>query len=123
IIFSGIVARVPVDVVSFYQDRFVNAGDDLTKNIIFTIALLVAMVLVVIFVVFIQQAERRIPVQYSKRATGSNQAAHLPLKINSAGVIPVIFASSFMMTPQTILGFFAANHGEATWYQVMNTIF
>ncbi len=121
IIFSGIVARIPADLVSFYEDRFVNSSE-LTTNIIFTVALLVAMLLVVIFVVYIQQAERRIPVQYSKRATGSNQAAHLPLKINSAGVIPVIFASSFMMTPQTILGFFAANHSEATWYQVVNTL-
>ena len=123
IIFSGIVARIPVDLMTFYQDRFVDAGDQLISNIIFAVALLVAMVLLIIFVVFIQQAERRIPIQYSKRATGSNQAAHLPLKINSAGVIPVIFASSFMMTPQTILGFFAANHSEATWYNVLNTLF
>lgn len=123
IIFSGIVARIPVDLMTFYQDRFVDAGDQLISNIIFAVALLVAMVLLIIFVVFIQQAERRIPIQYSKRATGSNQAAHLPLKINSAGVIPVIFASSFMMTPQTILGFFAANHSEATWYTVLTTLF
>ena len=123
IIFSGIVARIPVDLMTFYQDRFVDAGDQLISNIIFAVALLIAMVLLIIFVVFIQQAERRIPIQYSKRATGSNQAAHLPLKINSAGVIPVIFASSFMMTPQTILGFFAANHSEATWYTVLNTLF
>lgn len=123
IIFSGIVARIPVDLMTFYQDRFVDAGDQLISNIIFAVALLVAMVLLIIFVVFIQQAERRIPIQYSKRATGSNQAAHLPLKINSAGVIPVIFASSFMMTPQTILGFFAANQSEATWYTVLNTLF
>lgn len=123
IIFSGIVARIPADLTTFYQDRFVDAGSQLVTNIIFAVALLAAMVLLIVFVVFIQQAERRIPIQYSKRATGSNQAAHLPLKINSAGVIPVIFASSFMMTPQTILGFFAANHGEATWYQIMNTIF
>lgn len=123
IIFSGIVARIPADLTTFYQDRFVDAGSQLVTNIIFAVALLAAMILLIVFVVFIQQAERRIPIQYSKRATGSNQAAHLPLKINSAGVIPVIFASSFMMTPQTILGFFAANHGEATWYQIMNTIF
>ena len=123
IIFSGIVARIPVDLMTFYQDRFVDAGDQLISNIIFAVALLVAMVLLIIFVVFIQQAERRIPIQYSKRATGSNQAAHLPLKINSAGVIPVIFASSFMLTPQTILGFFAANDSEATWYTVLNTLF
>lgn len=123
IIFSGIVARIPVDLMTFYQDRFVDAGGQLISNIIFAVALLIAMVLLIIFVVFIQQAERRIPIQYSKRATGSNQAAHLPLKINSAGVIPVIFASSFMMTPQTILGFFAANNSEATWYNVLNTLF
>lgn len=123
IIFSGIVARIPSDLVTFYQDRFVDAGDQLTTNIIFAAALLVAIIMLIIFVVFIQQAERRIPIQYSKRATGSNQAAHLPLKINSAGVIPVIFASSFMMTPQTILGFFAASSSETTWYTVLNTIF
>lgn len=123
IIFSGIVARIPQDLLTFYNERFVDAGDNLTRNIIFSAALLVAMVLLVVFVVYIQQAERRLPVQYSKRATGANQTAHLPLKINSAGVIPVIFASSFMMTPQTILGFFAANNSEAGWYQVLNTIF
>ena len=123
IIFSGIVARIPADLVAFYQERFVDAGSQLVSNIVFAVALLVAMILLVVFVVYIQQAERRIPIQYSKHTTGSNQAAHLPLKINSAGVIPVIFASSFMMTPQTILGFFATSHGEATWYQVMNTIF
>lgn len=123
LIFSGIVARIPADLATYYNDRFINAGDNLTRNILFSVALAVAMLLVVIFTIYMQQAERRIPIQYSKRAAGSNEAAHLPLKINSAGVIPVIFASSFMMTPQTILGFFAANSSDATWYQVLNTIF
>ncbi|UJF16240.1 preprotein translocase subunit SecY [Jeotgalibaca sp. MA1X17-3] len=123
LIFSGIVARIPADLTTFYNDRFVDAGDNLTRNILFSVALAIAMLLVVIFTIYMQQAERRIPIQYSKRAAGSNQTAHLPLKINSAGVIPVIFASSFMMTPQTILGFFAANYANATWYQVLNTVF
>ncbi len=123
LIFSGIVARIPADLATYYNDRFIDAGDNLTRNILFSVALAVAMLLVVIFTIYMQQAERRIPIQYSKRAAGSNEAAHLPLKINSAGVIPVIFASSFMMTPQTILGFFAANSADATWYQVLNTIF
>lgn len=123
LIFSGIVARIPADLATFYNDRFVDAGDNLTRNILFSVALAIAMLLVVIFTIYMQQAERRIPIQYSKRATGSNQTAHLPLKINSAGVIPVIFASSFMMTPQTILGFFAASNADETWYQVLNTIF
>jgi preprotein translocase subunit SecY len=123
IIFSGIIARIPTDLYTYYNDRFVDAGSDLMNNILFSVALLSAILLVVILVVYVQQAERKIPIQYSKRASGSNQSAHLPLKINSAGVIPVIFASSFMMTPQTILGFFAASQSEASWYQILSTIF
>ena len=123
IIFSGIIARIPTDLYTYYNDRFVDAGSDLMNNILFSVALLTAILLVVILVVYVQQAERKIPIQYSKRASGSNQSAHFPLKINSAGVIPVIFASSFMMTPQTILGFFAASQSEASWYQILSTIF
>lgn len=89
------------------------------NNILFSVALLIAILLVVIFLLCtFNKLKRKIPIQYSKRASGSNQSAHLPLKINSAGVIPVIFASSFMMTPQTILGFFAASQSEASWYQI-----
>ncbi|MGL4818393.1 MAG: preprotein translocase subunit SecY, partial [Bacilli bacterium] len=65
-------------------------------------------------VIFVQQANRKIPIQYAKRTNGTmpamgNQTTHLPLKINSAGVIPVIFAVSFIMTPATIAQFFAGN--------------
>ncbi|MER2040086.1 MAG: SecY family transport protein, partial [Solibacillus sp.] len=70
-----------------------------------------------------ENAKRKIPVQYSKRSAGSNQDTHLPLKVNSAGVIPVIFASSFIMTPQTVLGFFSATNADAQWFIILNKIF
>ena len=70
-----------------------------------------------------ENAKRNIPVRYSKRATTSKDSAVLPLKVNSAGVIPVIFASSFLMTPQIILGYFAQGNQNAGWYQTLNNIF
>ncbi|MCO6018811.1 preprotein translocase subunit SecY [Carnobacterium divergens] len=123
IIFSGIVARVPDGIASYYSSQIKNAGPDLWKAILFTIALVVAILAVVLLVVFFETAKRKIKIQYSKRATGSDQSSFLPLKVNSAGVIPVIFASSFIVTPQTIMGFFAKTHADDQWYIIMNNIF
>ncbi|PAF17350.1 preprotein translocase subunit SecY, partial [Shouchella clausii] len=69
---------------------------------------------IVVGTIFIQQALRKIPIQYAKRVTAGNnsaggQSTHLPLKVNAAGVIPVIFAISFIITPRTIAGFFEQN--------------
>ncbi|MCA9766176.1 MAG: preprotein translocase subunit SecY [Carnobacterium sp.] len=123
IIFSGIIAKIPSDVVTYYNTQIRNAGDELTVAILFTVALLIAIAAVVIVVIYIENAKRKIPVQYSKRATGSNQSSFLPLKVNSAGVIPVIFASSFITTPQTLLGFLRQSNIDASWFNVLNTIF
>jgi len=123
IIFAGIVARVPQDLVSFYNTQIRNAGDELVMSIIVSVAILLAIVLLIVFVTWMENATRDIPVRYSKRATPSKRGAVLPLKVNSAGVIPVIFASSFIMTPQIILGFFAQGNQNASWYQVINSVF
>lgn len=123
IIFSGIVARVPDDIMNFYSSEIRNAGDELTQALILAAVILVAVILLVIFVVFMETGRRNIPVQYTKRVASSKQTATLPLKINSAGVIPVIFASSFMMLPQIVLGFFADNYSEATWFEVLSKLF
>jgi preprotein translocase subunit SecY len=76
--------------------------------------LLVAMVLVVGVIVFVERGQRRIPVQYAKRVVGrrvyGGQTTHLPLRVNTAGVIPVIFASSIIAFPQTIASFFQASN-------------
>jgi preprotein translocase subunit SecY len=103
IIFAGIVARMPAAIVNTIQ--MVSAGE---MNAIFLLFLLVMMVLVVGVIIFFETAQRRIPIQYAKRVVGrkvyGGQSSHLPLKINVAGVIPPIFASSIMMFPATIGG-------------------
>lgn len=123
IIFSGIVARLPQDIVEFYNVQIRNAGDEIVQSLLFTVAVIMAIVILIIFVTYMENAKRNIPVRYSKRASDTKDGAVLPLKVNSAGVIPVIFASSFLSTPQIILGYFASSHQNAGWFQFLNSIF
>ncbi len=106
IIFAGIVARFPNAVLSTF--RLVQAGE---LSIFFVIFLVAMMIAVVGAIVFIERGQRKIPVQYAKRVVGrkvyGGQSTHLPLKINTAGVIPPIFASSIIMFPATVAGFIA----------------
>jgi preprotein translocase subunit SecY len=104
IIFAGIVCRLPVAIANTF--RLVSTGE---LSIFLVIILLVLMVAVVGVIIFVEQGQRRIPVQYAKRIIGrkmyGGQSTHLPLKINTSGVIPPIFASSIMMFPATIASF------------------
>src|SRR5699024_11642768 len=101
LIFAGIVAAVPEGVKQLYSQYFVNPGSELFLNIVL-VALIVLVVLAVpAGVVYIQQAERNIPIEYAKRLVNRSpvggQTTHLPLKVNSAGVIPVIVAIVFIL--------------------------
>jgi len=104
IIFTGIVVGLPRAIQDIYQHVFV------TKEWtpIHLIVILVMMIAVVAFIVLVERGERRIPVQYAKRVVGrrmmGGQSTHLPLKVNAGGVIPVIFASSLLAFPQTLMG-------------------
>lgn len=104
IIFAGIVCRGPAGVVNTF--RLLSTGE---MGIFFVVILLVLMIGVVGVIVFVESAQRRIPVQYAKRVVGrkmyGGQTTHLPLKVNTAGVIPPIFASSIIMFPATIANF------------------
>ena len=104
IIFAGIVCRMPNAIANTF--KLVSTGE---MNIFFVVILLVLMVGVVGVIIFVEQGQRRIPVQYAKRIIGrkmyGGQSTHLPLKINTSGVIPPIFASSIMMFPATIASF------------------
>lgn len=106
VIFAGIVARFPNAIVSTFN--LVKAGE---LSVFFVIALIVVMVGVVAGIVFIERGQRKIPVQYARRVVGrkmfGGQSTHLPLKINTAGVIPPIFASSVIMFPATVASFIA----------------
>ncbi len=104
IIFAGIVARVPEAVIKTII-KVRTEGID----VFMLIVMIVVMVAVVGVIVFMERGQRKIPVQYAKRVVGrkvyGGQSTHLPLKVNTAGVIPPIFASSVIMFPATIAGF------------------
>ena len=111
IIFAGIVCRLPA--ASVNTVRLLSTGE---MGIFAVLILVILMVGVVGFIIFVEQAQRRIPVQYAKRVVGrrmyGGQSTHLPLKINTSGVIPPIFASSIIMFPATIGSFV-----EVEWIQ------
>ena len=104
VIFAGIVAALPSAVTGTFQ--FMNEGELSLFQVLFLVVLMVA---VIGFIIFVERGHRRIPVQYAKRVVGrkmyGGQSSHLPLKINQAGVIPPIFASSILIFPGTIAGF------------------
>jgi preprotein translocase subunit SecY len=103
IIFTGIVVGLPRAILSIYSNVFVTRE----WSALTLIALIAMMVVVVAFIVLVERGERRIPVQYAKRVVGrrvmGGQSTHMPLKVNAGGVIPVIFASSILAFPSTLL--------------------
>lgn len=112
IIFAGIVAGIPSTVNQIYAQQFEDAGEQLFLRIVTVLLIVLAVIAIIVGVIFIQQALRKIPIQYAKRMVEgrpSGGATHLPLKVNAAGVIPVIFAISFVITPPTIASFFGTN--------------
>ncbi len=104
IIFAGIVSRFPSAITSTY--RLVQAKE---LSLFFLIFLIAVVIFVIGFIIYVERAQRKIPVQYAKRVVGrkmyGGQSTHLPLKINTSGVIPPIFASSIIMFPATVAGF------------------
>ncbi|OAT81164.1 preprotein translocase subunit SecY [Desulfotomaculum copahuensis] len=114
LIFAGIVSRIPAGIVRTVQ--YLQAG---TINVVSILLLLIIGAVVIAAIVTVQEGQRRIPVQYAKRVVGrrvyGGQSTHLPLRVNQAGVIPVIFAASIMMFPQQIATWFP-NNWFATWY-------
>ncbi|WP_107925088.1 preprotein translocase subunit SecY [Lysinibacillus parviboronicapiens] len=115
VIFAGIVAALPTAANQIYAQQIEDAGDELFVNIIVLALLALILLAIVVGVIYVQQALRKIPIQYAKRVTGRNQQTggqqtHLPLKVNAAGVIPVIFSVAFIVTPRTLATFFGQNN-------------
>ncbi|MBO4406155.1 MAG: preprotein translocase subunit SecY [Clostridia bacterium] len=104
ILFVGIISRIPSVVIRLYSN--VASG---TLNIFVLAAVLIAFLAVIIFIVFVSEAERRLPTQYAKRVVGrkiyGGQSSYIPLKVNMTGVMPVIFASSIVSLPSIIYSF------------------
>ena len=111
IIFAGIVAQLPHSLAATLE-----LGRTGALSAVFIIGLIVLAVAVIFFIVFVERAQRRIIVQYPKRQVGTRvivgESTHLPLKINTSGVIPPIFASSLLLMPITVIGFMAGTGPE-----------
>ena len=114
LIFAGIVSRVPAGTVRVVE--YLQAG---TINVFSILLLVIIGAAVIAWIVLVHEGQRRIPVQYAKRVVGrrvyGGQSTHLPLRVNQAGVIPIIFASSILMFPQQIAEWFARGK-LAEWY-------
>ena len=119
IIFIGIIAGLPRGVVTIYNLVMTSAGFS-TTGLLIALAIIVGAILIVAGVVFVTQAERRVPVQYAKKVVGrkmyGGQNTHIPIKLVMAGVMPVIFASSFMTFPAMIIPMFNSNIATATGF-------
>ena len=109
IIFIGIISSLPSAVTAMYRLIFTDEGFS-TTGLLLSLGLIIGAVILVAAVVFVQEAERRIPVQYAKKVVGrkmyGGQNTHIPFKLAMAGVMPVIFASSFMTFPAMIIQMF-----------------
>ncbi len=112
ILFANIVARIPFSIVK----PLINM---LWGQWYWVITLIIALLALIVFIIFVSQAERRIPVQYAKRVVGrkvyGGQSSHLPIKVNMSGVMPIIFAQSLASLPATIATFAGATDGW--WYE------
>jgi len=106
IIMAGIIQSMPGIFVGAFNS-FINGEFNLTLGIVLFIVFILVYLLVLVGIIYIQLAERRIPIQYANRTTSAygNQQSYLPIKINSAGVMPVIFAQILLTVPSTIVGF------------------
>ena len=119
IIFAGIVSGLPGTITTIWNLIF-GTGIFNTKGLLITLGIIIGAILLVAGVVFVQEAERRIPVQYAKKVVGRKmvgaQNTHIPLKLAMAGVMPIIFASSFMTFPAMIIQLFVPNIQEQTGF-------
>jgi preprotein translocase subunit SecY len=117
IIFAGIVLRLPSATQIMYE-KLTGGG---TGTALGVIALLIAMVLVIAGIVFVERGFRKVPINHARRMVGRQsipqQQTHMPLKVNMGGVIPVIFASSILAFPQTILGFIGTDPSQTTGWR------
>ena len=120
IIFAGIVSNLPWQFINAYNALVTNATGEAFGGVIIFSLLVLSYIAIIVLVIFTGEAVRKIPIQYTSSSVRSQGQSinHLPLKINSASVVPVIFASSVMVAPVTILSFFQTN----TWTKTITDV-
>lgn len=139
IIFAGIVSNLPGTVVSLYQVFLAPKDANIVVGSLYILLILAIFLAIIMMIIYITEAERRIPVQYAKRVVGrkmyGGQSTIIPIKINSAGVLPIIFAMSIIAFPATIINLFfpSADNGfvnaiknfgtgGSIWYPILNAL-
>jgi preprotein translocase subunit SecY len=125
ILLVNIVSRMPSDFISLYN-KFLN-GQPVAKAVLAALIIIAVVILTIALVIVLQNADRKIPVQYAKKVQGrkmvGGQTSHIPLKVNTAGVIPVIFANSLMTFPIVIASFFGVEPARAYfWPKVLKVL-
>jgi preprotein translocase subunit SecY len=126
LIFAGIIAAIPNGINQIYQTQFVDSSDNLFLSIVKALVILLVVLLITVGIIFVQQGIRKIPVQYAKKVVGQKMYGggntFIPLKVNAAGVIPVIFALSLLVFPPTIAGFFRNSDGTGFANWIINNL-
>ncbi|HOQ37612.1 MAG TPA: preprotein translocase subunit SecY [Acetivibrio sp.] len=123
LIFAGIVSRGPAGIIYLYSEYTLGNLGQGVLGILGIIGVLLVFIAIIVAVIWVTEAERRIPVQYAKKVVGrrmyGGQSTHIPIKVNSAGVMPIIFATSFIALPATIVGFFfpTSTHPVAVYFR------
>ena len=137
VLLFNIISTMPSDMITLYE-RFLQ-GKIVAVAVVTAVIIVAVIVAMVVFVIILQDAERRIPVQYSKKMQGrkmvGGQSTSIPLKVNTAGVIPVIFASSLMSMPSIIAAFMGRGNGngigskilkglsQQNWFSLSNPVY
>ena len=120
ILFANIIARIPGTIILPVWNMCFPTDPAVSSTWYWAILLLVSTLAVIVFIIFVTQAERRIPVQYAKRTVGrkvyGGQSSHLPIKVNMSGVMPIIFAQSIASLPATIAAFCGVNDSNGGWW-------
>jgi len=118
----NIISRIPNDIYTLYE-QFIKSNSNIPKAILAAVIILAVILVTVVFVVILQDAERKIPVQYSKkiqgRRTAGGQSTFIPLKVNTGGVIPIIFAQSIMEFPVVICTLLGVNNGNGVGSKIL----
>ncbi|WP_275484118.1 preprotein translocase subunit SecY, partial [Oenococcus oeni] len=121
IIFAGIVAQLLPGICQLFPSDVLEGTA--VNGWISSGVLFLALLIVVTFVTWFYGAVRRLPMQYTRSDRNYGDESYLPLRVNVSGVIPVIFASSLITTPQTILQAFVGSWGDKPWYKIASNIF
>jgi len=126
VLMVNILSSMPGDIVSLFQTFVFNEGQTVAKGALAAVIILAVIVLTIVLVIMLSDAMRKIPVQYSKKMQGrkmiGGQSSFIPLKVNTAGVIPVIFASSLMSMPTMIATFMGSTGGTGIAADILNAL-